>query len=87
MIQRFLRGKKHLAYENTLIINAVGRRFLHPREYLRRVRERVSWGLAQMHISPRPLRRLALLKAFLLFRGQRNARAEETLVPMKRSCR
>ena len=32
MIQRFLRGKKHLAYEKTLIINAVGRRFLHPRE-------------------------------------------------------
>ena len=111
MIQRFLRGKKHLAYENTLIsgkkhlayentliINAVGRRFLHPREYLRRVRERFAWSLAQMLISPRPLAGSRCSRPSYFSAGKEtlvpkkhacrwNARAEETLVPMKRSCR
>ena len=98
MIQRFLRGKKHLAYENTLIINAVGRRFLHPREYLRRVRERFAWGLAQMLISPRPLAGSRCSRPSYFSAGKetlvpkkhacrRNPRADETLVPKKRSCR
>lgn len=98
MIQRFLRGKKHLAYENTLIINAVGRRFLHPRGYLRRVRERFAGGLAQMLISPRPLAGSRCSRPSYFSAGKetlvpkkhacrRNPRADETLVPKKRSCR
>ena len=81
MIQRFFHGKKHLAYENTLIINAVGRRFLHPREYLRRVRERFAWGLAQMLISPRPLAGSRCSRPSYFSAGK------ETLVPKKHACR